>query len=187
MKTCFKCGKEKSLSDFYLSKSNKDGLTGSCKECIKAHTAKKYKESTKDPEKKFVMNSYWAEYRTKRRKRISRRESYLAQKTHRKKYPEKYAATIAMSHLSKQRGMHFHHWSYNDEHQKDVICLTPKDHRNVHRYIIYDSKAKMYRRLDGVLLNTREASEAYYKHVLSLHRHEFPRFAELGSPSGGCP
>ena len=35
MKTCFKCNKEKELSEFYAQPGMKDGHLGKCKECTK--------------------------------------------------------------------------------------------------------------------------------------------------------
>ena len=62
---------------------------------------------------------------------------------------------------AKTHGNNLHHWSYNDEHFKDVIELNVKDHAMVHRHIIYDQERMMYRDLDGVLLDTRERHIEY--------------------------
>ena len=42
-------------------------------------------------------------------------------------------------------GNHLHHWSYQEEHAKDVIELDPKKHAFLHRYINYDQEKMMYR------------------------------------------
>jgi hypothetical protein len=61
-----------------------------------------------------------------------------------------------------------HHWSYNEEHYKDVIELEPKTHAFLHRYINYDQEQMMYRvsaNLNGwdfgELLNTRDKHERF--------------------------
>jgi hypothetical protein len=44
MKTCSKCKKEKSLSDFFKQKSNKDGYNNICKECCSVYWRKPKEE-----------------------------------------------------------------------------------------------------------------------------------------------
>ena len=44
MKKCIKCNIEKDESDYYINKINKDGLSGSCKSCIKEYR-KIYREN----------------------------------------------------------------------------------------------------------------------------------------------
>jgi hypothetical protein len=176
MKVCIGCKQKKKLVDFYANKNNKDGFTGKCKECIKAHTAKKYRDAIKQPESKFALKSYWAEYRANQRKNGNHMESSAAPNTHRKRFPEKYAAVIATSHIIKPDGFHCHHWSYQKTHHKDIVFLKQKDHARVHRYLNYDQERKQYRRLDGILLDTKQESMQYYAYVLSLNPSAYPDF-----------
>jgi len=76
-------------------------------------------------------------------------------------YPEKVAAQSAANSLPTQEGKHKHHWSYNLDHWKNVIYLTPSEHRLAHYYIRYDQERMMYRRLDGTLLATKSEHLAY--------------------------
>lgn len=64
-----------------------------------------------------------------------------------------------MSNMKPQtEGNELHHWSYNQEHYKDVIELVVLDHKKAHRYMVYDPERKMYRRADNnILLDTRES------------------------------
>lgn len=82
---------------------------------------------------------------------------------HHQKYPEKKAARVAAQYIKAPAGMGSHHWSYQTKHHKDVFFLTTKEHFTAHRFMVYDRKHKMYRTLDGVLLNTRKSHEKYIK------------------------
>ena len=67
-------------------------------------------------------------------------------KEYRLKYPEKYKAHNSINKMNAEiKGNHLHHWSYKEEHIKDVIELEPKIHAFIHRYIKYDQSEMMYR------------------------------------------
>jgi hypothetical protein len=42
MKTCSSCNEKKPESDFQVRKASKDGLTASCRQCLKKRDAKRY-------------------------------------------------------------------------------------------------------------------------------------------------
>jgi hypothetical protein len=52
IKTCNKCEHTKSLDDFYKVKSNKDGRSGTCKDCKKSY-AKSYRELNQEKIKNY--------------------------------------------------------------------------------------------------------------------------------------
>ena len=87
---------------------------------------------------------------------------------YKEKYPEKRISRNYISHLKTSvEGNHLHHWSYNEEHYKDVIEVTEKEHNKAHRFLIYDQERFMYRRTDTFeLLDTRERHEQYIKYVI---------------------
>ena len=93
------------------------------------------------------------------------------------KYPEKIAAASRTSHLkAKVKGNHLHHWSYNEEHYKDVIELSVADHNAIHRQITYDQERMMYRRADNnVLLSTRFESIYYYYFGLEIRTEQMAK------------
>ena len=72
------------------------------------------------------------------------------------KYPEKIRASSSVHKLKRELD-HLHHWSYNEEHYKDVIHITESDHNRLHRFMIYDQERKKYRISSSMeLLDTRE-------------------------------
>lgn len=154
MKKCFKCGASKEMSEFYKHPATLDGYLNKCKKCTKA--------DIKLNVEKNRTNVNWIESRKKSARKWQRQNvsnSKTTSETRRKyidKFPEKRRAMNASQRIIKA-GYHKHHWSYNDEHFKDVIWLTNREHNKAHRFIVYDQERKMYRRFDtNELLDTKE-------------------------------
>jgi hypothetical protein len=167
-KQCIRCGEEKELSAFYKHSAMADGHLNKCIACCKYQS--------KEREERLRQNPDWVDKEKVRAREKYHRLNYkdlhkpsaekkkLHQENYKQKFPEKIKARNKTQKLKpKTIGNHLHHWSYNEEHFKDVIELSVADHNTVHRYIIYDQERKMYRKLDGVLLDSREVSIEYYK------------------------
>lgn len=166
-KKCFKCGSTKPVSDFYKHPQMGDGFLGKCKVCTKRDTAKRASELMKNPEwheleKKRQRDKYYRLGYKEKHKPTQIKKAKSMQK-YKEKYPEKYRAKNVSLRIPCPIGKQRHHWSYAEEHLRDVIILTNEQHYKLHRYIIYDQERMMYRDLNGVLLDSKESHVKYFK------------------------
>jgi len=152
-KVCIACFENKPLSDFY-------GSQGDCKTCTKKRVRLR--------EEKLKLNPDWVQKEKTRSREKYHRLGYKDKhkpsteakreimKRYKDKYPEKIKAASYADSLPNKLGNN-HHWSYNKEHWKDIIDVTPKNHMKAHRFLIYDQERMMYRRIDNnELLDTKE-------------------------------
>ena len=163
-KQCFKCKLVKPLTDFYKHPQMGDGYLNKCKECNKKDVKGNYLDNIKkdgyiDKERKRGRQKYHRLYAGTGKAKPEDNKRWA------QKYPEKTKAASMAGSLKKPFAeAERHHWSYNDEHFKDVIWLTKKHHNKAHRFIVYDQERKMYRRYDdNILLDTKEKHEEFIK------------------------
>tara|TARA_R110000824_G_C14775397_1_gene631388 strand:- start:33 stop:512 length:480 start_codon:yes stop_codon:yes gene_type:complete len=154
-KECFKCHDTKPIDEFYVHSQMKDGHLGKCKACTR--------KDTEDRRHRLEKSSpLWVEKEKDRQRKKAAKRS--------ERYPEKISAINAVRG-SGAKGCHQHHWSYNKKHWKDVFLLAMADHNKAHRYMKYDEERRMYRGLDGVLLDMRE-SHLDYLGSLGITEHK---------------
>jgi hypothetical protein len=162
VKQCFKCGELKELTEFYKHTQMGDGYLNKCKPCTKKDVKENYAKNSEDQlflerERKRGRDKHYRLYSGKgtSNPRSIRKYNDL--------YPEKKNAKNRCSHVkSPQPGLEKHHWSYNEDHYKDLIFLTKKHHMKAHRFIVYDQERMMYRMYDtNELLDTKEKHESF--------------------------
>lgn len=163
-KICFKCGKNKPISEFYKHSKMADGHLNKCKECAKIDVSDNYQSNINHPafvekERKRGRDKYHRLYEGTGKADKERGQRWID------KYPEKRSASLlACKKIKNTNGKERHHWSYLEHHWLDVILLTKKDHMKAHRFIIYDQERRMYRTYDtNELLDTKIKHEKFIK------------------------
>lgn len=142
MKNCFKCGLDKSSTDFYSHPETSDGLLGKCKACTKIDVY----------ENRLLNREYYLLADKARSGTEARKAAHMkSQLKLRKKHPERRKAGSAVSNalqsgkLEKQpclccgsTEVEGHHPDYS--RPLDVVWLCRNHHRQVHKeHKIYSS------------------------------------------------
>ncbi len=154
-KKCFKCDETKPIEDFYKHHRMKDGHLNKCKKCTRLDVYKNTEIKKLDPE--------WLEME-RERCRIKQMKLKLTDLGLLQLQARSAVRGSVNNVLSS--GFNLHHWSYNEQHHTDVIKLSYKDHRKIHRYLDLDIYSLMYRSRSGELLDTREKSEVEYARII---------------------
>lgn len=173
-KTCKRCEQEKPLTDYYKHSGMADGTLSFCKECKKAESKDRSQLNSQDEgwvekERERHRDKYYRlGYKDKHKPTAESKA--IQMKSYKDKYPEKYYAKRVAPIIE---GLHAHHWSYNEDHRKDVIHLEPKDHYTAHRFIVYDQSSFMYKtKKEGVLLDTKEKHQEFIIGVIKNEKEK---------------
>lgn len=153
-KICFKCGKEKPITDFYLNRGMADGHINKCNECARRDERERYE--------KKIQSKEWAD-----KERARGREKYhrLYAERHLKSSHSENSTTRKFLERRgiKLDGMEVHHWNYNQN--KDVFLLTPRQHKKAHKELVFDKETNCFKH-NEVLLDTSEKHLAYIREIL---------------------
>lgn len=159
-KECFKCKKVKPIFKFYKHKKMLDGHLNKCKSCTKEDVKLREENLKKDPEwvekEKYRHREKYhrLDYKDKHKPSAEKKKQIIDR--YKSKYPEKFLAKNKSQSIFREKGEELHHWSYKEEHYKDVIPLTIEDHNLLHRFLKYDKSTFLYKDPLGNLLNTKE-------------------------------
>jgi len=133
MKTCSACNERKPISDFQVRKASKDGLTSSCKDCLKIRDAARYIN-----EKDYRL----ARHRLYMKTDNGRMAHKKATDAWKDRNAVRRAANVILGHAVRDGRVikfpcficgskaHAHHPDY--DRPLDVIWLCPKHHKEAH-------------------------------------------------------
>lgn len=155
-KVCFRCSIEQPISEFYKHKGMGDGHLNKCKTCTKSDSKKTEELIRSTPEG-------LEKDRQRHRDKYSRLGYKDKQKEWDKHKPWK--STSKYKNLNKKfkipKGFELHHWNYNNEYLEDVFIMEVKNHRSAHKYLNLDIELKIFKGLDGEVLDTKERHLQY--------------------------
>ena len=164
-KTCFKCGKELPLEEFYKHPQMADGHLNKCKECTKKDVKRDYDRKSSDEA-----------WREKERSRGREKFKRLGYKYKTNRTAELCPETKCVSTKLRRKGFYIegkeaHHWNYNEPFS--VFLLSRSAHKKLHQHIVVNYDDKYCYTEDGKRLESQEEATEYFLNVLNkLGIHE---------------
>ncbi len=162
-KRCFKCDELKDINLFYSHPKTADGKLNKCIECTKKDTSKNYLNKSKD-------KSFLEKERERGRDKYKRLNYYdrYKEETIVKSWKINYSYKNLNRFFKCEKGIECHHWNYNDAYIKDVFFLTRKAHKKVHKHLLLDIDTRVFKTLDGTILDSKEKHEEFIKQFVDI-------------------
>lgn len=121
MRTCVKCGKDKSESEFYVDTNNADGTKHACKTCVRRQVS----EYSKTDRGRELQHAKEARMRKKYPLK-ARARSYVKGLVFLKKIPR--ASDLACVQCGNPAREYHHHKGYEKEFKADVVPVCRQCH-----------------------------------------------------------
>ncbi|MCK5605415.1 hypothetical protein KAR91_26220 [Candidatus Pacearchaeota archaeon] len=136
IKSCYKCGREKPLTEFYKCRTRKDGYQPLCKQCQNDYIriyqrTEKGREATRKANSKYLGTEKGKRVRANYLKTEARKNSRIASNAVNNAVRDGRLKKLPCSVCGKAKGVEGHHEDYSKPLEVNWLCM--KHHNKLHR------------------------------------------------------